>query len=279
MRAAVVGHVEWVEFAHVDHVPLGGEIVHATETFEQPAGGGAVAAVQLAKLAGEEATLFTALGDDDLGHRAAAGLGKLGLRVEAAFRPEPQRRAFTFVDKDAERTITVFGDRLGPSGEDDLPWAELEQADAVYFTAGDVAALRAARAARALVATPRAMPTLAAAAVELDALVASAKDSGERFRPEQLDPPPRLVVRTGGAEGGSYELEGGESGTYPPAELPGPRRNAYGAGDSFAAGLTFALGSGLGVEEALELAARAGAAKLTGRDAYEGQLTANRRVG
>ncbi|MDX6640064.1 MAG: hypothetical protein QOF12_1075, partial [Solirubrobacteraceae bacterium] len=46
---AVVGHVEVIEFAVVDHVPVPGEIVHASETFRLAAGGGAVAAVQLAK--------------------------------------------------------------------------------------------------------------------------------------------------------------------------------------------------------------------------------------
>ena len=52
MRVAVVGHVEWVEFVRVPAVPQPGEIVHAFETWEEPAGGGAVAAVQLAQLAG-----------------------------------------------------------------------------------------------------------------------------------------------------------------------------------------------------------------------------------
>ena len=47
---------------------MAGEVVHATDPFEEPAGGGGVAAVQLARLAGQ-ATLFTALGDDE--HRAA----------------------------------------------------------------------------------------------------------------------------------------------------------------------------------------------------------------
>jgi ribokinase len=32
MRIAVVGHVEWVEFARVEAVPRPGEIVHALET-------------------------------------------------------------------------------------------------------------------------------------------------------------------------------------------------------------------------------------------------------
>ena len=48
-RVAVVGHVEWVEFAHVEHVPRAGEIVHASDTWEVPAGGGPGAAVQMAK--------------------------------------------------------------------------------------------------------------------------------------------------------------------------------------------------------------------------------------
>ena len=31
MRVAVVGHVEWIEFARVERVPAPGEIVHALE--------------------------------------------------------------------------------------------------------------------------------------------------------------------------------------------------------------------------------------------------------
>lgn len=38
VRAAVVGHVEWVEFVRGDHVPAAGEIVHATGGFEEPRG-------------------------------------------------------------------------------------------------------------------------------------------------------------------------------------------------------------------------------------------------
>ena len=38
-----MGHVEWVEFVHADHVPAAGEIVHASHAFEEPAGGGSPA--------------------------------------------------------------------------------------------------------------------------------------------------------------------------------------------------------------------------------------------
>ena len=83
-----------------------------------------MAAVQLARLAGE-CLFITALGDDALGHRAKRELEALGLRVEAVWRPEAQRRAIVHVDGSAERTITVIGERMGPSGNDPLPWAEL----------------------------------------------------------------------------------------------------------------------------------------------------------
>jgi ribokinase len=92
VNVAVVGHVEWVEFVRVDHVPAPGEIVHALETWQEAAGGGAVAAAQLANLNGS-AQLFTSLGDDELGRRAREELAARGVTVHAAAAGEPQRRA------------------------------------------------------------------------------------------------------------------------------------------------------------------------------------------
>jgi ribokinase len=270
VRAGVVGHVEWVRFAQVERVPEPGAIIHARESWFEPAGGGAVAAAQLRKLAGN-CDFFVAVGNDELGVRTPGALEQLGLRVHATTRDEPQRRAFTYLDGDGERTITVIGDKLHPQGSDPLPWDELAQIDAVYFTAGDAAALRAARQARVLVATARELPTLVEAAVQLDALVHSATDPGEAFDRGQIDPEPALVVATEGRKGGTF-VAGGRSGTYATAELPGPVADAYGAGDSFAAGLAFALARGDEAEEALAFAAKCGAAAMTGRGAYEGQL-------
>jgi ribokinase len=271
MRVAVVGHVEWIQFAVVRQVPVAGEIVHAEEAFEEPAGGGAVAAVQLAKLAGA-ARLYTALGDDELGRRSEPRLTELGLEMRAAYRAEPQRRGFVHLDANGERTITVMGSRLGPRGVDPHPWDELAETDAVYFTAGDAAALGAARTAGVVVSTARGLEVLQEAGVELDALVSSSKDIGERYEHGDLDPPPRLVVRTAGAAGGSYETANGRRGVWQATPLPGPPKDSYGCGDSFAAGLTYGLGAGMSPEDALHLAARCGAACLTGRGPYEGQL-------
>ncbi len=271
MRVAVVGHVEWVEFVRLERMPQAGEIVHALDSWAEPAGGGSVAAVRLAELAGQS-LFFTALGDDERGRRTVPALATLGVRVEAALRPEPQRRAVTFVEASGERTITVIGPRIAPRLDDPLPWNELDGCDAVYFTGGDAGALAAARRARTLVATPRAIATLAEARVELDALVGSGRDEGERYRRGDLEPEPRLVVRTEGATGGTYELESGDRGRFPAQPLPGPVADAYGCGDSFAAGLTYGLGARLPLDEALALAARCGAAQLTRSGAYDQQL-------
>jgi ribokinase len=264
MRLAVVGHVEWVEFARVPRVPAAGEVVHAGDGFEEPAGGGAVAAVELARLAGA-AELYTALGDDALGARARQRLTQLGVTVHAGRRADPTRRALTLIDDAGERTITTLGPRLTPLAADDLPWERLAETDGVYFTAGDGGALEAARRARVLVATPRAR---AAGAVPLDALVYSAGDPIEREAATQLAPSAKVVVVTRGATGGDYTAAGGRQGTWRAAPLPGAVVDAYGCGDSFAAALTYALAAGESLDAALALAARRGAACLTRRGPY-----------
>jgi ribokinase len=267
MRVAVVGHVEWVEFVRVERVPLSGEIVQAGESWAEAAGGGGVASVQLARLAGG-CTLYTALGRDGLGDDAHAQLTELGVRVEARRHVEPQRRGFTFVDRAGERTITIIGEKHVPRGEDRLPWEELAETDAVYFVSGDVEAATAARAARVLVATARSLPVLAEARVELDALVRSARDASERYEPGDLDPAPRLVVATAGKDGGAWTTADGGSGLFQPGPVPGPVADTYGAGDSFAAGLTFALGRGDDREAALAFAAEQASSALVRRGAH-----------
>lgn len=270
MRVAVVGHVEWVEFLALDHVPAAGEIVHADSVLEVAAGGGAVAAVQLARLAGA-ATFFTAVGDDELGRRAVEELTSRGVEVRAAVRHEPQRRATTFVDATGERTITVVGERHEPAAADDLGWAELADFDGVYVTAGDGAAIRAARHARLVAATSRILPELQAAGVRLDALVGSATDPAERYSPRDLVPEPQLVVRTESEKGGTWQPPGSAPRRYAPGRGQG-KGDAYGCGDSFAAGLTFSLAQGSRVDDALRFASDCGAAVAGGRGPYETQV-------
>jgi ribokinase len=262
VRCAVVGHVEWVESVLVDSVPGPGQIAHADADWEEPAGGGAVVAAQLLRLAGA-CDFFTALGEDDLGRRSLERLTALGLAVHVEWFGAT-RRAFVQVDAHGERTITTVGPKLRPRS---VP--PMDGYEAVFFVAGEPAALRAARAARFLAATPREVPTLREAGVRLDLLVGSGTDPGERYD-GGLDA--GLVVATEGAHGG---LADGRR--YEAAEPPGPIADTYGAGDSFSAALCFALACGDRLENALGLAARAGAAVITGKGPYAAQLRSARR--
>lgn len=272
-RIAVLGHVEWVEFAVVDRLPRPGEIVQASESWDQPAGGGAVAAVQIAKLAGD-CLFLTATGNDSLGERVAPELERLGVSVHAGRRDTPQRRAFVHLESSGERTITTLGPRLLPLGSDDLGWDQMAEVDAVYVTAGDEAAIRAARRARQVVATVRAAEGLTRSGILVDALVASRNDPGEQVDTDDFETPPAAVVRTDGSHGGTIEMKDGTTIEWRAAPPPADRVDAYGAGDSFAGALTYGLGIGLALPEAVSLAAFCGARNVTGRGPYSGQADA-----
>jgi ribokinase len=254
VRIAVVGHVEWVDFVGLDRLPREGEITRALSASARAAGGGGVVAVVLAEL-GAEVDFFCALGQDHDGHAAADQLASRGVRVHTAWRQEPTRRAITLLER-GERTIITIGERLEPLGSDRLDWDRLDGADGVYFTAGDAGALLEARRARVLVASPRGREALSAGA-DLDALVYSGHDADESAWAHHLAGHSRLLVETRGGDGGVWTGE--EQGSWPRVPPPGPVRDAYGCGDSFAAGFTFGLAEGRSVGEAAALGAELGA--------------------
>lgn len=264
--AAVVGHVEWIEFVRVKRLPRPGEIIHALESWQEVGGGGAVAAVQTARL-GRGAHFFTALGDDEVGRRSKARLEELGVTVHAVFRPTPQRRAITFLeDEGGERTITTIGERLGASHDDHLPWQLLDSCRSCYYTAGDA---QQARRAQQLVITTRVRQS--AAKVRPDVWVGSNNDASESIEPESLEDPTALALTDGGNGTRLWTPDGGWA-RVPAATLPGEPVDSYGCGDSFAAGLAFGLGRGYGLRRAVELGSLCGAAVMCGRGPYSGQL-------
>jgi ribokinase len=260
LRLAVVGHVEWVSFLLVERLPAAGLIGHAQDFLEEPAGGGAVTAVQLARLLGRPVSFFTALGRDAIGERTVERLTALGLELHVAWRDGPTRRGVSFVDGHGDRSITVIGERLTPTAADPLPWEALAECDGVFVTAADAAALRACRAAAVLAATPRLrLPVLNEADVRLEALIGSGLDPGEAVPEGSLARPPALRIATEGAEGGWLE----PGGRFPAPTLTDPVIDSYGCGDSFAAGVTAALAAGWSVEQAISLGAHCGAACAT----------------
>ena len=172
------------------------------------------------------------------------------MTVHTQWFEQATRRAFTHVDRNGERTITTIGPKLLPHGP--LP---LEGTDTIFFVAGDAEALRSARAARFLAATTREVPTLEQAAVHLDLLVGSGNDPGEAYD-GGLDV--GVLVITDGPRGGTANGR-----HFDAAPLPGPIADTYGAGDTFGCTLSFALGRGDDLDDALAFAARESAEVLT----------------
>jgi ribokinase len=259
VRCAVVGHVEWVEFARVPRWPESGAIIHATDVWSEPAGGGAVVARQLALLAGR-CELFTAFGRDEAGRSAVRRLAELGIDTHVQYPgSSATRRAWTHIDGDGERTITVLGEKLLPFGP--LP---LDGYDLVFFVSGDADALRSARKSRFLATTMREQPLLHEVGVRIDLLAGSANDPREQYD-GSLDV--GLVVQTDGRNGGTANGE-----HFDAVEPSGPVVDTYGAGDSFAAALALALTRGDALPDALQFGARAGAAVITGSGPYASQL-------
>ncbi len=257
-RVAVVGHIEWVDFLPVPHFPRQGQVIHAEGPMQRAGGGGGVAAGVLADM-GAEVEFFCALGDDATGRAALAQLEQRGVRMHVAWREEPTRRAITLLEPNGERTIVTIGDRLEPMGSDDLEWERLRETQSAYFTAGDPAALEHARQAGIVVASPRARDVLETATI--DALVFSESDPDESAWAERAAAHARLLVATEGDRGGRWWGE--SEGRWSAVTLPGPARDAYGCGDSFAAAFTLGLGRGDSVQEAAALGARCGALALT----------------
>jgi ribokinase len=205
---------------------------------------------------GADVSFFTAAGDDV---PLVADMEALGVRTHAAARSVPHTRALVMRDPTGERTICVIGANLHPTADDPLPWRYLASCDGVYYTGDDPRTLQLAREARVLVVTARRFESLVASGVEADVLLASGRDRGEQFDLNRLAAQPRHVVVTRGVDGGTG---------YAPVAPPGPVVDAYGAGDTFAAGLVVALAGGERLEDALAFAAARAAEAVTWRGAY-----------
>ncbi len=268
-RLAVIGHVEHVTMECVPSFPRPGDIVHLDHPIVFPGGGGGVAFAQLAR-SPAEVHLFTAFGSGDAGVDSERAMSAHGL-VHAVHREVRHPRAVVLVTPDGERTIFVVGAPLHVSRADVLPWDLLEGCDGVYFTGEDPAALRAARAARVLVVTARRRAAIVASGVRADVVVGSANDPREASTLADYPVVPGALVLTDGARGGRIESRDGTAGFDAPPS-PVVTGAAYGAGDSFAAALTWYLAAGLAVDAACVRAGPHGAAVLRGLDPRQNHL-------
>jgi ribokinase len=269
MRVAVIGHAEHVVLDRVPALPRAGEILHLDAPMFLAGGGGGIAFHQMTR-SDAEVHFFTALGNDEAADLVAQSIAATGAQVHAARRDAPQTRDIVLITPDGERTIIVAGEPLHPRIDDALPWDTLATCDAVYFTAQDPAVLRATRWARVLAATARRREAIANAGVQLDLIVGSALDAREASTRADYAVPPRALVMTEGKKGGRIETDEGVTRFTPP-KLEHELVGAYGAGDSFAAALTWYVARGLPVEDACVRASTHGAAVLRGLNPLEHQ--------
>ncbi|MCK6544618.1 PfkB family carbohydrate kinase [Myxococcota bacterium] len=269
LKLAVVGHTEHITLGRVAEVPREGDIAHLARPFAFAGGGAGMAFQQLAK-GDHELLLFTAFGDDDAGRFVEDEVRRTGARIFAARRAAPHTRDVVMVTPRGERTIVVVGKPLHPRFDDPLPWHELATCDGVYFTAEDPTLLAVARTARALVVTARRKSALLGAAIRPTVIVGSSRDPREVSARADYRVPPEAVVMTEGAAGGRVEdAEGTRRFSAP--QVPEITGTAYGAGDSFAAALTYHVALGLEPVAAAEASAPYGAAVLTAEHPVRGQ--------
>jgi ribokinase len=270
-RIAVIGHVEHVTLGRFAGVIESGAVVHLEDAHFVPAGGGGIAFAQLCQ-SDAEIHLFTAVGTDEAGRAVEARIRAHGDRVQvhAAVRDREHPRVVVVVDREGRRTIFVTHEPLHPAAADPLPWSTLTDCDAAYFTGTDPDSLRLARAAHVLVVSARRNAALRAAAVAPDVIVGSVEDPRENRELAAYDPAPGALVLTDGPRAIRIFRGGGVTRVDPP-RTPAHVVGDYGAGDSFAAALTFFLAHGLSVEESCRRAGRCGAAVLRGLDPLEVQ--------
>ena len=260
LKFAVVGHIEWMNFLKVDQLPKSGIISHAKKSFEMPAGGGSVIARTLNQLSNNKVHFFTSLGRDLLGKRSYQILKDMGLNLHVAWRQKPTRKGFSLIDKKAERSITVIGERLEPQLCDELDWNLLRDMDGVFVTAGDIDILKIARHSNILCATPRlGLDKIIASSIRLDCLIGSNLDPGESYLDNQLIIKPRFIIKTEGEKGGLC-IPGGR---YKASNVKKEKIDSYGCGDSFAAGILYGLASNWDIEKTIRLG------KVLGRNCIE----------
>ena len=256
LKLAVVGHIEWMTFLKVNHLPTAGIINHAKEYKEEPAGGGAVIALQMSKITNHKVHFFTSLGNDSLGKKCYGRLKELNLELHVAWREEPTRKGISFVDNNAERSITVIGERLQPLSNDNLPWEILKDFDGVFVTATDEKGLIYSRKAKSLLATPRvSLETILRSNIKLDALIGSALDPDEEIQISQFKDRSKTIILTKGEKGGEFY----PGGKYKAIKIDSPLIDSYGCGDNFAAGVTAGIAASWSIEESIELGAKYGA--------------------
>jgi ribokinase len=266
-RVVVLGSLNVDLVAAVDRHPRPGETVLAQADLRRYAGGkGANQAVAAAE-AGAQVAMVGAVGDDDAGRAYLGRLRERGIDVSGV-RVVPRQHTgqawITVSDADAENMIVVVpganahvGEVGVGLGDGDVLLAQLEVPMAVVAAASARAHGAGARVvvnAAPYAALPADLAAVADPVVvnEHEALLLA--DSGVV---------PRSLLVTFGGAGCSWDGTEFDGTPVPEGEVV----DTTGAGDAFCGALAAALADGAGREDAVRLAAAAGAAAVRRRGA------------
>ena len=245
MRVAVVGHVEWVDFLVVERSPNAGR--------DRPgeghvAGGGGRrrrrgrAAAQARRRCDcstrRSATMRSGAGRyEELSGPRASGSRRSGEPSLSAVLSAFSTRAGSARSRCSDRSSSRV-DPIRCPGTSSSRWTASTSPGATSTPFG--------RHGRQRFWSPRreSCPCFARPASSSTCSSRARPIAAERYD-GGLEPAPRYVVRTEGQRGGTVE----PGGRFPPGEVPGPVVDAYGAGDAFAAGLTYGLADGMPIEQ------------------------------
>jgi ribokinase len=269
-NVVVVGSVNVDMVFRVPRLPGPGETVTGGSFARGPGGKGGNQAVAAARLGAR--TWFVGLvGDDDLGAEAGADLESGGVDVSLMGTGSTHTGvAGIFVEQEGENTIAVASGANAEVGgamvrqafaaldiEDSVVLANLEVPDEAVLAAAEAAAergwpfvLNPAPARRVPDEILSRCAVLVPNDVEIEALGPGSVEG-------LLEAGASAVVVTRGRQGADLHRPGRPVDHQP--SFPGEVVDTTGAGDAFCGALCWALGEGVDLEEAVRLAAAAGA--------------------
>jgi len=264
-RIVVLGSVARDDVVRLDRRLREGAHLQGTPPVARLGGGGANTAIALAH-AGHEVSLVAAVGTDPLADELLAELSRHGVDIGPVTRISgPSTHSLVLLDPEGERTIV----NLTRARESRPPRRLLDlDADCVYVRPNGQDLAELLRDKAALCPIVAQIRPLDEGRLPVQVLVGSHGDLDARILSDPLAEGLRLagnslrwVVITHGEEGAeAFGVEGQRLRATAPDV---PVVDTTGAGDAFAAGMAHALALKLDMAQALPLAVRWGAAKVS----------------
>lgn len=280
-RIIVTGSINMDLVNHVKEFPKPGETIHGRGVDYLPGGKGANQAVA-ASLAGGDVAMIGAVGEDSFAEPLLSSLRERGVDATGVVRkPGTSGLAFITVSDAGENQIILSEGSNGKLRPEDIPAAEIAEADAVILQneipwETNLHAMKACRSARAKVvynpAPVRPIPAEAYPLIDLlvvneteaeglSGIEVTSREDAEKAGRELMSRGARTVLVTLGAKGSLYLKAEGEPVFTPSFKVQAVDTTA--AGDTFIGAFVSADARGLATPAALRFATAASAIAVT----------------